>query len=162
MSPSSFWTPIKFTVSSSIPNCSCSCSSQHHEYAKNRLLSLPQTRIYGPINLVLPSLDGRHWSVCHIIQMQYLRLFFSAGSIASSFTAETHFLEYGFVWCNNCKTTCHFQYVLLRTSNRLFPYFQRPLYISDQEPLKCLVSCLLTFQQCHFKLPMGPRSRWYL
>ena len=136
MSPSSFWTPIKFTVLSSIPNCSCPSSSQDHEYAKNRLLSLPQTRIYEPIDLALPSLDWRHWSICHIIQMQYLRLFFSAGPIASSFTAETHFLEHGFVWCNNRKATCHFQYVLLRTSNRLFPYFQRLPYISGQVPSK--------------------------
>ena len=47
MSPNSLWTPIKFTVSSSIPNCSCPSLSQHHEYSKNRLLSLLQTRIYG-------------------------------------------------------------------------------------------------------------------
>ena len=29
-------------------------------------------------------------------------------------------------------------------------------------PTKCLVLCLLTFQQCRFNLPMGPRSFWYL
>ena len=90
MFPNSLWTPVKFTVSSFIPNCSCPSSSKHNEYAKNRFLSPLQARVHGPINLSLPSLDGWHWSVCHTIQMQYLRLVFSAGPIASSFTAETH------------------------------------------------------------------------
>ena len=40
MSANPIWTPIKFTAASSIPNCSCPCSSPHHEYAKNRLLYL--------------------------------------------------------------------------------------------------------------------------
>ena len=31
MSPNSLWTPIKFTVLSFIPNCSCPRSSQQHE-----------------------------------------------------------------------------------------------------------------------------------
>ena len=98
--------------------------------------SLSQTHIHGPIDLAFPSLDGRHWSVCHIIQMQYLRLFFSDGSNASSFTADTHSLDHGFVGCNNCNTTCHFQYIFLRTSNRLFPHFQRPPFISGQDLTK--------------------------
>ena len=97
MSPNFLWTPIKFSVSSFILNCSCPSSSQHHEYSKNRLLSLLQTRIHGPIDLSFPALDRWHWNVCHIIQMQYIRLFFSAELI--------HALEHGFVWCNNHKTT---------------------------------------------------------
>ena len=40
-----------------------------------------------------------------------------------------------------------------------FPTFKGPSLAKT--PLKCLVSCLLTFQQCHFKLPIGPRSCWY-
>ena len=36
-------------------------------------------------------------------------LFFFGRPIASSFTAENHSLEHGLVWCNNHKTTCHFQ-----------------------------------------------------
>ena len=109
MSPNFLWTPIKSTVLSSIPNCSCASSSQQHEFAKNPLLSLLQTCIHGPIDLSLPSLNRWHWSACRILQMQYLRLFFSAAPIASGFTAKAHLLEHGLVWYNNHKTTCHFQ-----------------------------------------------------
>ena len=133
MLPNSLWTPVKFTVSSFIPNCSCPSSSQHHEYAKNRFLSPLQARIHGPINLSLPSLDGWHWSVCHTIQMQYLRLVFSAGPIVSSFTAETHPTEHGLVWCNNHQT------------NGSFPTFNNPFISLAKTPLNCLVSRLLNF-----------------
>ena len=103
-----FWTPIKFTILSSIPNCS-GRSSSHLEYAKYWLLSLPSSKgIFWPIDLSLPSLDKWHWSVCRIIQMQYLHLFFSARLIASSFTPETHSLEHGLVWRNNTRRLGHF------------------------------------------------------
>ena len=89
--------------------------------------------------------------------MQYLQLFFSAGPIASSFTAETHSVEHRVVWSNNHKTTCHFQQVLFRTPNRFFFIaFKGPLISLAKTPLKCLVSYLLIFQHCNFKLPMGP------
>ena len=74
MSINSFWTPIKFTVLSAMPNCSCPSSSQQHKYAENRLHFLLHTPIHEPLDLSLPSLDEWHLSVCHIIQMQYLRL----------------------------------------------------------------------------------------
>ena len=72
-------------------------------------LFLPQTHMYGPIDLSLPSLDRWHWSACHIIQMQYLRFFFSARPIAFSFTPETHSMEHGLVWRNNTRRLGHFQ-----------------------------------------------------
>ena len=97
---------------------------------------LLETRVFGPIDLSLPSLDRWHWSVCHIIHMQRLRLFFSDRPIASSFTPETDSLEHGLVLRNNTRQLGHFQYVFLRTSNQLLPYFQRPPYISGQDPYK--------------------------
>ena len=87
--------------------------------------------------------------------MQYLRLFFSAGLIASSFTAETLFLEHRFVWCNNHLTTFHFQYVFLRTPNRLFLYFLWPFYISGQEPSKMSDFMLYHFSTVPFKTSSG-------
>ena len=99
---------------------------------------LLQTRMYGAIDLSFPSLHGWYWSVYYIIQTQYLQLFFSAGPIASSFTAKTYPLEHGLVWCNNHKTTCHFQQLPLRTPSRLFSYFQKPPYISGQNPSKIM------------------------
>ena len=69
MSPNSVWTLINFTVSSSIPNCSCPNLPQHHEYAENRLISLFLTRIHELIDLSLLILHGWHYSACHTIQM---------------------------------------------------------------------------------------------
>ena len=48
-----------------------------------------------------------------------------------------------------------------RLSIGSFPTFKGPLLSLANTPLKCLVSCLLTLQQCHFKFPMGLRSCWY-
>ena len=158
MSSKLLWTPIKFTVSSSIFNCSGS-SSSHIECTKNRLLSLLKMRMYWVIDLSFPALDGRHWSICiicHIIQMQNLRLFFSAGPIASSFTAEAHPLKHKLVWFNNHNTTWPLSVSLFKVSQLvIFPTLEGPLIFLAKTPLKCLVSCLLTFQHCHFKLPMG-------
>ena len=161
MSPNSLWTPIKFTVSSSMPNCSCPSSSQLQEYTGNWLLSLLQTRILMLIDQSLSSLDGWHWSVCHAIQMQYLRLFFSVEPIASSFIAEVHTLEQGLVWCNNHKTTCYFSKFFYGLPIGSFPTLKGPFISLAKTPLKCLVSGLLIFQQCDFKLSMGIRSCWY-
>ena len=41
-------------------------------------------------------------------------------------------------------------------STRLFSYFQRPLIFLAKTTLKCLVSCLSTFQRCHFRLQSFP------
>ena len=52
------WTPIKFTVSYSIPNCS-GPNSSHLEYAKNRLLSLPPSDAYVWSDSSVPFLTRR-------------------------------------------------------------------------------------------------------
>ena len=95
MSPNFFWTSIKFTVSSSTPNC-YGPSSSHLEYSKNRLLCLAPSDAYVWADRSVSSLlDEGHWSACQIIQMQYLQLFFSAGPIVYKVTTETHPLEHG-------------------------------------------------------------------
>ena len=144
-----------------MPTYSYLSSSKYHKYAENWLLSLLQTRIHGPIDLSLSSWDGWHWSACHIIQMQYLTLSFSAEPIAFCFTAETHPLEHGLVWCNNHETTSHFQKVLLRTLSRFFLYFQRSPYISGQDPSTMSGFMSPHFPTGHFKLSMSCRSCWY-
>ena len=128
----------------------------------NYIPFLFQARMHWPIDLSLLSLDGWCWSVCHIIQKQYLRLFFPAGPIASSFTAETHPQEHRLIWCNNHTKTWPRSVSPSRTPNQLFSYFQRPHISLAKTPIKCLISCLFTFQQCLFKLSISPRSIWYL
>ena len=93
--------------------------------------------------------------------MQYLRLFFSAGPIASSFTVETHLLEHGLVRWTTTRRLTIFSKSFYGLPIGSFPTFKVPLTSMAKTLPKCLVSCLLTFQQCHFKLPVGPRSCWY-
>ena len=128
------------------------------------------------MDLPFSSLDLWHWSVCHIIQLQCLRLFFLLPSTFFSLAfnlffsclllpntmpstkltpvsqQKTHLLEHGLVCCRNHKTTWPLSIVSLRTTNCLFSYPQRPPYNSGQDSSKCLVSCLLTFLQCHLTL----------
>ena len=68
--------------------------------------------------------------------MQYLRLFFSSGPIASSFTVETNPWStdlLGLQPQNNLPLlVSHFT----NSHNRLFRYFQKPPYIYGQDPSK--------------------------
>ena len=43
--------------------------------------------------------------------------------------------------------------------NGSFPTFKGPFISQVKTPLKCLTSCLLTFNKCHFTLSMGPQSK---
>ena len=106
MSTDPFWIPIKFTILSSIPNCSGpNLNTPCIDYSP----FLFKTCMYESINLSFSLLDEWHYSVCLIIQMQYLLLFFSARPMDSSFTPETYFLEHGLVWRNNARRLGHFQ-----------------------------------------------------
>ena len=94
MSTNPFWIPIKFIILSSIPNCSGpSLNTPSIDYSP----FLFKTCMYGSINLSFSSLEEWHYSVCLIIPMQYLLLFFSARPMDSSFTPETYFMEHGLV-----------------------------------------------------------------
>ena len=109
MSPNSLWAPIKSTISSSIPNCS-GPSSSNLKYAKNQLLSLPPSDTYVWADRSFHSLIKLMALKCMSYNLNVIpNTFFSAGPIASSFTAETHPLEYGLVWYNTHETTCHIQ-----------------------------------------------------
>ena len=119
---------------------------------------LLQTRMHGPIDLSLSSLDGWCWSKCHIIQMQYLQLFFFVDPLRPVSQLKP------ILWSTNLSGV---------TSTRQLATFSKFFYglpidplltFKDsfislaKTPLKCLISCLLTLQQSHFKLPIGPRS----
>ena len=156
MSTNPYWTPIKFTVLSSMPNCS-DPSSSHLKYAKYWLLSLPpsDTYLYRPIDLSLPLLDRWHWSAIP----------------STLFLCWTNCLKFDtrnqYPGARTClekqhKTTWPFSVSFEGLPFGSYPTFKGPLISLAKTPLKCLVSCLLTFQKCHFKLPMGPRSSWYL
>ena len=41
------------------------------------------------------------------------------------------------------------------SQSALYPYFKTPHIFLAKTPFKNTISCLLTFQQCHFKLPVG-------
>ena len=108
---------------------------------------LLQTRIYGPIELSFTSLDEWHWSVCHSIQMKYLRFFFSAEAIASSFTAETYPWSTDLSGITTTRQLANFSKFFYGFPIGSFPTFKDPVKSLAKTPLKCLVSFLLTFQQ---------------
>ena len=106
MSPNSLWTPIKFTLSSSIPYCS-GPSSSHLEYIKNRLLSIPPSDANLWADRAVSSLIRRVALEC----MPYypnaipLTLFLCWINCLQFHTAKTNPLEHGLAWCNHHNTT---------------------------------------------------------
>ena len=157
MSHNSLWTPTKFTVLSSHLTAVALAHPQLNTARLDYSLFLLQTHMNGPIDIgYIPSLIRRMaLEYMPYNPNEYLPLFFSAGPISSSFTAETHPLEYGLVWCNNHKTTFSKSFYKLPIGS--FPTFKGPLIFRAKTPLKYLVSCLLTFQPCHCKLPTSSR-----
>ena len=70
----------------------------------------------------------------------------SARSIASSFAAETHALEYELSWCNNYKVAFHFQSIGNSYGDPVghFHTFNAPLISPIKVTLKCLVPHFIT------------------
>ena len=161
MSPNSLWTQIKLTVLSSIPNCSCPSPSQQHKYAKNQLLSLLQTRIHGSIDLSFSSL-GFGTGVYAILSKCNT---FKSFSLLDQFPPVSQLKHIprktGLSGVTTTRRLALFSKSFYGLPIGSFPTFKGPFISLAKTPLKCLVSGLLTFQQCHFKLPMGPRSCWY-
>ena len=106
----------------------------------------------------LPSLEGWHWSVCHINQMQYLQLFFSAVQLPPVSLLDTHYLEHGLSGVTTTRRLATFSKSFYGLPIGSFPTFKGSFISLAKTPLKCLHSCLLTFHfKCHFK-PLMVRS----
>ena len=121
-----------------------------------------EMHMYGPMDLSFPSLDWWHFSVCQIIQIQYLCLFFSANQLPPVSQSKPTPWSTGLSVVATTRQLGHFQLSFYELLIGSFPTFKGPFTSLAKPYLKCLVSGLLTFQQCHFNLPMGPRSFWYI
>ena len=137
--------PIFFTPQSSLeylpPNLTATALA-HSTLNKS-------TRMYRPVDLSLLSLDGWHRRCMLYDPNAIAWIIFIFWADASSFTAKTHFLEYGLVRSNSPRRLGPFQLVLLRTPNRLFSFFHRLPHISGQDPSK-----ISGFMRPHF--PTAP------
>ena len=157
MSHNPLWTPTKFTVLSSTPNCS-GPSSSSIEYSKTRLLSLFPSDAYEWADRSVPSLIRRMaLEYMPYNPNEYLPLLFSAGPISSSFTAETHPWSTDLSGVTTTRRLATFSKSFYKLPIGSFPTFKGPLIFLAKTPLKYLVSCLLTFQPCHCKLPTSSR-----
>ena len=157
MSPNPLWTTIKFTASFFIPTCmglahSSTLNTPKIDYSPFFL----QTHIHWPIYLSLPSLVGWHWNACFKIHMQCLRLFFSAEPIASGFTTETHPCNTDLPGVTTTRQLAPFSKSFYRLPIGSFLIFTGPLIPLVKTPLKCLVSCFLTFQRAVLNFQSAP------
>ena len=105
------------------------CFPLHSRLLRQQYISTPNCfkRTILPPPVWYPSMDWRicplpfwsrwRWSVCSKCNTSN-SLSFSAGPIASSFTAETFALKQGLAWCTSHLMTCKFQSVLFLTDSQ--------------------------------------------
>ena len=107
-----------------------------------------------PIDLSLPSIDGWDWRVCHIIQI------FDSFSLLDQLAPVSPLKPISWSTGLSSVTTTRRLATFIKSFCGLpigsFLTFKGPLVALAKTPQKCLVSCLLTFQQYHFKLSVGP------
>ena len=111
--------------------------------------------MYGPIDLSFPSLDGWHRSVCHINQINTFDYFFLLGQ--SPPVSQLKFIPWstGLSGVTNTRQLATFSMSFYGLPISSFPTFKSSLTSLAKTSLKCMVLCLLNFQQSHFKLPVG-------
>ena len=133
------WSTTHFSVSPFIPDCSDNSTSRL-QIASSGLSSLPPSDIQVWTDRSVLSLFWFQWrwSVCSKCNTSN-SLSFSAGPIASSFTAETFALKQGLAWCTSHLMTCKFQSVL---------------FLTDSQSAFCILSSAPSY--------LLPESLWYV